>query len=57
MNYSQIETEALSLVIAVPKFYKMTHGRRFLLQMDNELLLAIFGSRKEKSVYTANHLQ
>ena len=51
-NYSQIEKEALALVLAVKKFHKMLHGRKFILQTDLKSLLAIIGSKRHSSSHS-----
>jgi len=56
-KYSQIEKEGLALIFAVTKFHKMIFGRKFTLQTDHKVLMAIFGNKKGIPVYTANRLQ
>ena len=56
-RYSQIEKEALSLVVAVRRFHKYIYGRRFTLLTDHKPLLSIFGSKKGIPVHSANRLQ
>lgn len=40
-NYSQLEKEALALVIVVERFHKFRWGRKFLLQTDHKPLVAL----------------
>uniref|UniRef100_A0A1I7T583 RNA-directed DNA polymerase n=1 Tax=Caenorhabditis tropicalis TaxID=1561998 RepID=A0A1I7T583_9PELO len=56
-GYSQIEKEALGLIVAIEKFHKYIHGRKFALRTDHKPLLAIFGSKKGIPVYSSNRLQ
>ena len=56
-RYSQIEKEALSLVVAVRRFHKYIYGHRFTLLTDHKPLPSIFGSKKGIPVHSANRLQ
>ena len=41
-NYGQIEKEALAIIFATKKFYKMLYGCKFTLITDYKLLVNIF---------------
>ena len=56
-NYFVIEMESLGIVLALMKFHRFIHRRRFTLQMDHRPLLAILGSKKGLPAHTANRLQ
>lgn len=55
-HYSQIETEAFTIIFAVTKFHQYLYRRFFILQIDDEPLLIIVRLKKELPVYTVNRL-
>ncbi|PIO61753.1 hypothetical protein TELCIR_16715 [Teladorsagia circumcincta] len=56
-DYSQIEKEALALILAVQKFHCFVHRRHFTLKTDHKPLVATFGNKKGIPVYSVNRLQ
>ncbi|EPB75657.1 hypothetical protein ANCCEY_05248 [Ancylostoma ceylanicum] len=55
-KYGKIEKEGLALVYAVWKFHRYLLGRHLTLLTDHKPLLAIFGSKKGLTTYSANRL-
>lgn len=49
-NYSQLEKEALALIIALDRFHKFLWGRKFLLQMDCKHLVALLQTDNTKGL-------
>ena len=49
-NYSQLEKEALALVSAVERFHRFIWGRRFILQTDHKLLVALLQTEGTKGL-------
>lgn len=56
-NYSQIDKEALALVLGVKKFHVYLFGREFELCTDHQLLTSIFHPEKGIPAMTAARLQ
>uniref|UniRef100_A0A914WSH7 RNA-directed DNA polymerase n=1 Tax=Plectus sambesii TaxID=2011161 RepID=A0A914WSH7_9BILA len=56
-RYPQIQKEALALIFGIKKFHKYLWGRHFVLQMDHQLLVKMFGLKKGLPTTAANRLQ
>ena len=56
-NYSQIEKDALSLIVGIRKFHKYIYGRHFTLVTDHHPLTALFGSKSGVPALAAGRLQ
>ena len=56
-NYSQLEKEALALVIGVKKFHQYVYGRNFELETDHKPLTSILGSKKGLPQMAASRVQ
>ena len=56
-NYSQVEKEALSLVIGVRTFHQYLYGRRFTLIMDHKPLTTILGPKQGIPALAAARMQ
>lgn len=55
-GYSQLDREGLAVIFAVTKFHKYLFGRRFILQLDNKPLTALFSPDREIPVMTAQRI-
>ena len=55
-RYSQIDREGLGVIFGVTKFHKYLYGRKFILQLDNKPLSAIFSPKKPIAVMAAQRL-
>ena len=55
-RYSQIQKEALAIVIALKKFHQFLYGCQFVLVTDHKPLLALFGPSKSTPALAANRL-
>ena len=55
-NYSQIHTEALSIIYGLKKFYQYLYRRPFILVTDHKPLTALFGPKKGTTLLAANRL-
>ena len=56
-NYSQIEKEALYLLLVSVKFHKYIYGRQFTLVTDHCSLTALFGPKSRVSAFATGQLQ
>lgn len=56
-NYSQLEREALSIIVALRRFHKYLYGRRFKIRTDHRALQFIFDPAKNIPAMTAAKLQ
>ena len=56
-NYSQIEKEALSLIVGIRKFHKYVYGRHFTSVTDPCPLTALFGPKSGVPALAAGRLQ
>lgn len=56
-RYSNLEREALAIVVAVKKFHKYLFGRKFLIRTDHRCLEYIFNPGKGVPAMTAAKLQ
>ena len=56
LNYSQIEKEALSLIVGIHKFHKYIYDRHFTLSTDHHLLTALFGPKSGVLALVAGQL-
>ena len=56
-KFSQIEKEALSLIVGIRKFHKYIYGRHFTLVTDHRPLTALFGPKKGVPALAAGQLQ
>ena len=55
-GYSQLDREGLAVIFGVTKFHKFLFGRKFVLQLDNKPLTALFSSDREIPVMTAQRI-
>ena len=55
-RYSQIDREGLGVIFGVTKFHKFLYGRKFILQLDNKPLTAIFSPDKHIPAMAAQRL-
>lgn len=56
-NYSILDIEATAIIFGVKKFYQYLYGREFILAVDNQPLVRIFGNDKEIPKIAASRLQ
>ncbi len=45
-RYSQLDKEALAIIIGVKKFHNFIYGRHFTIQSDHQLLSYLFDEQK-----------
>ena len=57
MNYSQIEKEALALIVGVKKIHEYLYGRQFTLVTDHKPLTVVLGSKRGLPTVAAARLQ
>ena len=50
-NYSQVEREALAIILGVTVFNKFLYGRKFTLFTDHEAFTVIFGPKRADTLY------
>jgi transposase InsO family protein len=55
-GYSQLDREGLAVIFGVTKFHKFLFGRKFVLQLDNKPLTALFSPDREIPVMTAQRI-
>lgn len=56
-NYSILDIEATAIIFGIKKFYQYLYGREFILAVDNQPLVRIFGNDKEIPKIAASRLQ
>ena len=55
-KYSQIQKEALVIILALHKFHQFLYGRKFILVTDHKPLASLFGPTKATPGLAANRL-
>ena len=55
-NYSQVEKEALAIMVGLKKFHHFLFGREYHLKTDHKPLLAIFGAGRGIPAHTVSRL-
>lgn len=56
-NYSQIDREALAVILGITKFHKYLFGQKFILVFDHLPLQTLFNSKKYIPVHASSKLQ
>ena len=55
-RYSQLDREGLGVIFGITKFHKFLYGRKFILQLDNKPLTAIFSPERKIPTMAAERL-
>ena len=55
-RYSQLDREGLGVIFGISKFHKFLYGRKFILQLDNKPLSAIFSLERKIPTMAAERL-